>query len=738
MSSTTSISTDELIDLTVLDIQQGLETGEFTSEKLTASFLERIEKFEGIYNAFTYLNPDALEIAKKLDLEYKTSGPRSPLHGVPIVIKDSVDIAGVRTTAGYERFISEAGGIDLVPEIDAPIVSKLEAAGAVILGKTNLPLLSTNPTSADSSYFSGTLNPYDINLAPGGSSSGSATAVAASFALVGIGVETGGSIQNPAGAQSLVGIRPTFGLVPNVGVVPLAGSTRDVVGPLTQTVYDAAVALDILAGTDPADPKTSVAEGKIPRDGYVSALDDTALEGERLGLFDSGFLDTGLTSETETLYKQAIDVVVEQGATVIKDPFADSGLATLEVELDNFKKADGLETLPYDLNQYIRRLGSTTEVDSLNELVKELEERGFASPFAKGEALSSFNSRPNSAKNLSNPDILPIEDFLEVRKEFLEIFTKVMESNDLDGLVFPQMSAPVPDLSSNEGYVNTTTEQINVLGIPGVIVPAGYYQDGSPFSLIFLGEAFSEADLLGYAYDYEQATMLRENPTLVKFEGNDAIPGTRGSDTLNGGNGDDSLNGDDGNDTLRGGSGNDTLIGDDGNDDLFGDGGNDTLIGGSGNDSLIGDDGNDDLFGDNGNDTLVGNSGNDSLIGDDGNDNLFGDGGNDILEGNSGDDTLFGGNGNDVLTGNNGNDILIGDNGNDTLIGGSGQDLFVLIAGTGTDIIDDFVGEQDRIGLANDLTFEDLSFSGNDILFGSEILATLNVSTENLNQSDFV
>lgn len=679
MSSTTSVATDEIVNLTVQDIQQGFKKGEFTSEELTESFLERIDKFEPTYNAFTYLNPDALETARELDLEYQNSGPRSPLHGVPIVIKDAVNIAGVRTTAGYEGFVSEAGGIDLIPEVDAPIVSKLEAAGAVILGKTNVPAFSADGTRANSSYFGPTYNAYNLTLAPGASSSGSATAVSASFAIMGIAEETGGSIQNPAGAQALVGIKPTFGLVPNAGVVPLAGSTRDVLGPLTKNVYDAAVTLDIIAGPDPADPKTSVAEGKIPPDGYVSALDDTALKGKRIGLFGPGFDDVELTPETETLYSEAIDVLIEQGATVVDDPFAGSGFADFSPEVE------GLETLPYDFNQYIQRLGSTTEVDSLEELLAELDNRGFESPFAEGEPLDFIGSDPDFEENLANPDVLPIEEFLEVREDYLEIFTEVLESNELDVLIFPQTYAPVPDLFSDEDYSATTVSEINILGTPGVTVPAGYYEDGSPFSLIFLGEPFSEADLLGYAFDYEQATMLREPPELEQVTVSDRAPtsGTLNNDVIEGevdfsgkgnivvsGKGSDTVDAStvEGFNRLYGGSDNDELIA----------GTKSRLFGGGGDDIL---------------DASAGNGGN-RLYGDEGNDTLLA-GSKDRLSGGKGDDRLF---------------VFAGDN--NLITGGAGADQFWIAISdvpSETNTITDFTIGEDVLGIEG---FPNLSFEG--------------------------
>lgn len=498
------------VELTVQDVQAGLGSGTFTSEDLVESFLARIDQYEPTYNAFISFNPNALETARALDEEYQVSGARSPLHGVPIVIKDAMDFAGLPTTNGYAGFSSTAGGVDLIPEIDAPLVTRLKDAGAVILGKTNLPAFAADGTRANTSFAGPTYNAYDLTLAPGASSSGTATAVSASFAVLGMAEETGGSIQNPAAAQGLVGIKPTFALVPNTGVAPLAGSTRDVVGPHAKTVYDAAVTLDALAGPDPADPKTDAAEGMLPPGGYAAALSDTALQGQRIGLFGTGFKNVQLTSETQTLYDQAIEVLQEQGATVVADPFAGTIFNNLSPagEFDN----RGVETIVYDFDQYLKRLGPSAAINSIDEV----EDVIGVDPFAEGEALGFLRSSvPNFETYLANPDTLPIEGFLEAREELLGAFQDVMADNDLDGLVFPQMYAPVPDLAGTEPYSSTTVSEINIMGTPGINVPAGYYEDGSPFSLLFTGDQFSEAELLGFAYDYEQATMLRRAPTVV-------------------------------------------------------------------------------------------------------------------------------------------------------------------------------------------------------------------------------
>lgn len=496
----------DVVGLTIGDIEEGLASGEFTSVELTVSSLLRIKRFEKNYNAFISFVPDVIANARALDLEYRTSGPRSPLHGVPVAVKDAMDLVGLPTTAGFAEWSSSAGGVDLFPALDAPVVARLKEAGAVIIGKTNLPAFAADGTRANSSFAGPTYNAYDPTIAPGASSSGSATAVAASFAVVSLAEETGGSIQNPAGAQSLVGIKPTFGLVPNVGVVPLAGSTRDVVGPLAKTVRDAAIVLDVLAGPSPEDPKTAVAAGKIPPGGYVGALDDSALEGARIGLFGTGFKGVTLTAETMGLYQQAIEAIEAEGAVTVPDPFAGTGFTDLSPPADEFDLR-GIESIAYDMEQYLKRLGPDAAIGSVEES-GIFEEDGF---------FGTFLFVPGLMESLEDLSVPPdLTSFFASRAEMVALFEQVMEDNDLDGFLFPQMFAPLPDLFSDGQYANTTVSEINVLGTPGVAVPAGYYADGSPFSVIFMGEAFSEPQLLALAYDYEQATLLREEPRLKK------------------------------------------------------------------------------------------------------------------------------------------------------------------------------------------------------------------------------
>jgi Asp-tRNA(Asn)/Glu-tRNA(Gln) amidotransferase A subunit family amidase len=429
---------------------------------------------------------------------------------VPVVVKDNMDMAGLVTTAGFAGFSSATGGVDLVPDDDAAVVTRLREAGAVILGKTNLPDFAGHGTRTNSSVAGVTLNPYNPDRAPGGSSGGTATAVNAGFAVLGLGTETGGSIQNPASAQALVGVKPTYGLVPLEGVVPVDATYVDVVGALARTVRDAALALDVLAGPTLEDPATFAAEGHIPQEGYVAALSDTALEGRRFGLVGTGWREEflPLAPETEAFYRDAVAVLEAQGAEAVADPFAGSGF----VELYR-RRPRGGGTGAYDWLVYFQGLGPGAAFHSVEEwetLTGETFRRG-------------GRSRPPAAPTATEEG----DAYQAWRMEIRALFRKVLAEHDLDGLFFPQAGAPVPPLVQDparpdynpNNHPELPSNIVNALGIPVVTVPFGYYENGTPFVLAFIGDMWSEADLLAWAYDLEQATKARRPPVLRERSG---------------------------------------------------------------------------------------------------------------------------------------------------------------------------------------------------------------------------
>jgi Asp-tRNA(Asn)/Glu-tRNA(Gln) amidotransferase A subunit family amidase len=502
------------IEMTVADVRAAFARGA-TAEALTQAFLDRIARYNPRYVAVITMNPDALHEAREIDRRRAAGEVPGPLAGVPVVVKDTMDMAGLPSTGGWRMLSARAGGVDLIPATDSPVVARMRSAGAVILGKTNVPVLSASGSHADDSWAGATLNAAVPGRKPGGSSAGTATAVAASLAVLGLAEETGGSIQNPAAAQELVGVKPSFGLVPNAGVMPLAGSTRDVVGPIARCVRDAALTLDVLAGFSPEDPKTVAGIGHRPRAGYAAGLDTAALRGRRLGLYGPGWRHQPLSPGMAAAYRRAIGELAARSAVLVEDPFAGSGFADIARLLPTADGYDprGSEGLPYDLDRYLKQLGPDAAIRSFDAFRAAVAAED---PFGPDGVLSDMADLPALRASLADPLAPPdLSEFLAAKEAYLAIFAEVMARERLDGLVFPQMRAELP-LAGSAGVIETTAvSEINIAGLPGVTVPAGRTASDAPFGLIFIGPMWSEAALLSFAFDYESATRHRRPPTLV-------------------------------------------------------------------------------------------------------------------------------------------------------------------------------------------------------------------------------
>ena len=503
----------DLIELTVEQCQAAFAAGTITSEALTQAFLDRIAAYNPSLNAIIFLNPDALATARDIDRRRAAGQKLGPLAGIPVVVKDPMDMAGLPTTAGWRLLHGPSGGVDLMPGTDSPVVARMRAAGTVILGKTNVPVLSATGSHANDSWAGPTYNAAGREFLPGGSSAGTATAVAASLAVLGLAEETGGSIQNPASAQALVGIKPTFALVPNAGVVPLS-SNRDVVGPIARCVRDAALTLDVLAGYTIEDPKTVASVGHRPEGGYTSFLQTDALRGKRLGLYGPGWRDQPLTPETVSLYERAQAEIRALGAELVADPFQGSGLAALRQSTIPGRDFDarGLESVPYDLHQYLARLGPGAALKTFAAFATATAEED---AFGPQGVLSFMHNLKQFTACLANPTSPPdLSDFIAAREAYLRIVNQMFAVHQLDALVFPQMRGPLPPLRGPDPILETTVSEINIAGLPVVTVPGGYYASGAPFGLVMVGQQWSEATLLGCAYAYEQATHHRRAPVL--------------------------------------------------------------------------------------------------------------------------------------------------------------------------------------------------------------------------------
>ena len=526
-------------DLSIDELQARYANGQLTTEQFVNDCLARLKAYDGIYKACIALNPKAVEEAKTLDRRRACGETLGVLAGIPIVIKDSIDVAGLPTTAGWSALSKHTGGIDLIPECDAPVVQRLREADAIIIGKGNIPAFSLSSENTESSWAGATVNAVDSDLIPGGSSSGVATAVSAQFSVLGLAEETGGSIQNPAAAQAIVGIKPTFGLVPNTGAFPLAASTLDVMGPHAKSVRDAAIMLGVIAGYSITDPKTVAAIGNVPPSGSYSAnLTVKGLQGKRIGLYGLGWSGRGLSPETNSLYRAAVNTIKRMDAIAVDDPFADTDFHHLS-PVDEWKQNFyGLESLAFDIDRYLSYTNFECQIDSL----KNLTERVGEDPLGQGgllediwkainyESLSSdgrqrhdiysqsqsvFQEEIESIKTpLASVKAPNLASFAAIQNKYLHLFNQIMDKNNLDGLFFPQLYQEIPSVRDQSPYPVIATPQINILGLPGVVVPGGYYQSGSPFSVIFIGRRWREAQLLTMAYAYEQATQHRTAPSL--------------------------------------------------------------------------------------------------------------------------------------------------------------------------------------------------------------------------------
>ncbi|HXU32112.1 MAG TPA: amidase [Thermoanaerobaculia bacterium] len=495
----------ELEETTIAALQEAMASGRRTSRDLVHLYLRRIEEIDRsgpALHAVIELNPEALAIAEALDRERKEKGPRGPLHGVPVLIKDNIATA--------DRMETTAGSLALVgarPAADAFLVSALRAAGAVILGKTNLSEWANFRSSRSSSGWSGrggqTRNPYVLDRTPSGSSSGTGAAIAASLAAAGIGTETDGSIVSPSSANGLVGIKPTVGRVSRSGVIPISPS-QDTPGPMARTVADAALLLAAISGSDPSDPAT-VPSGAPPGIGDIAALlDPQGLSGARLGVVRSqGF---GRHPAVDLAIEAALDAMRKAGAVVV-DPVElawSQEIRDAETVVLQYEFKDGLE-------KYLAALGAQAPVKSLRELIDwNLKNQDREMPWFGQETLEASAAR--------GP--LTDEAYLKARSKCIEgARTLGLEAtfakDRLDAVVTPTSGPAGPiDWLHGDRPVGGTAALAAISGWPSITVPAGFAL-GLPFGISFTGPAWSEGKLIRIAYAFEQITKVRRPPRYL-------------------------------------------------------------------------------------------------------------------------------------------------------------------------------------------------------------------------------
>jgi amidase len=493
----------ELDEITIADLQAGMKSGKYTARSIAELYLARIDAIDKngpTINSVIETNPDALSIADALDKERKEKGPRGPLHGIPVLIKDNIDT--------HDRMSTTAGSLALVgakPPKDSYVAQKLRAAGAVILAKSNpsewANIRSNHSTSGWSGRGGLTKNPYALDRNPCGSSSGSGAGVSANLCAISIGTETDGSIVCPSSANGTVGIKPTVGLVSRSGIIPIS-HTQDSAGPMCRTVRDAAILLGALTGADPDDSATAASYGKWFTD-YTSFLDPNGLRAARIGVVRKYF---GFNDGVDALMERAIDVLKRSGATII-DP---ADIATIGKTGHN-EELVLLYELKADLNAYLARLGPEAPVHTLKEIIafneknREKEMPYFGQDmFIKAEAKGPLTDK-EYLDALNN-------NFRLARQEGIDA---TMDQFKLDALIAPTGGpAWLTDLIDGDNGGGQSSTAAAVAGYPSVSVPAGQVF-GLPVGISFFGRAWSEPVLIKLAYGFEQATKHRKPPQFL-------------------------------------------------------------------------------------------------------------------------------------------------------------------------------------------------------------------------------
>jgi len=528
----------DLMEVTVPQLQQFYRDQKYTVTQVVRWYTSRIEKYNGIYRAVQNVDlTGALATAALEDAEAKAGGAgfvRGPLWGVPIVIKANTSIKGLITTDGWKGYMIPRH--ELVAPKDSTIVAKLRAAGAVILGQTNMPDFAASDTNRSTAYGR-TGNAYDVRFSPGGSSGGTATAITSNFALLGNGTDTGNSIRMPAATSSVVGVFPTRGLVSIAGIAPLDW-LLDNTGPIARDVTDAAIALGVMAGEDPLDPRTVGSTAKAQPGPYTRYLKADALKGKRFGV--PAFILDGAGIPFQGLPASESEKEVTEDTATARVPLLPETCEAFMKALEGLRSAGATvifddSILPDSFAVTVARVGTAPYVREGTE--KFLSEYGPAQYHSADEYQKALGSslpatiiggadettrkdRPPLVQAVFETDPQADANVLGPRRTALDAYNETLNRLHLDGFVYPATQMPPPDETMpQDGRISegphSETGWVNMIGVPAIVVPGGFYPDGLPFGLELSARPWKDGDLLSWAYAYEQATRHRRPPVLV-------------------------------------------------------------------------------------------------------------------------------------------------------------------------------------------------------------------------------
>ena len=481
-------------EASIAQIHAAFKAKTLTCSALVDAYLARIDAYDKqgpALNAVVVVNPQASKQAADLDRRYAQSGPAGPLHCIPMVVKDNFETIGLQSANGsksLEGFVSDK---------DAFQVARIKAAGAIVIAKTNMAEFAFSPNETLSSIQGHTKNPYALDRVPAGSSGGTAASVAASFATVGLGSDTGNSIRGPSAHTALVGIRSTMGLTSRAGVAPLS-YLADIAGPMARTMEDAVAVFQVIVGEDPEDPVTARSKSRaIPN--YRAALVRDGLKGARVGILRQAYERPSADQEVLKLFEQALMDMKTSGATIVDG-----------ITVERVQRAQGAGTcrgFKYDMNEYLATRGKNAPVHSVDDIV------------ASGKFDPSVRTRlPGpTAPAGQGPESDACKADAAYREAYGAAITKVMDDQKLDALVYPTWSNPpraIGDLTSPGG--DNSQAHAPTSGFPALTVPMGYTRDGQlPAGVTFLGRAWDEARLIRLGYSYEQATRHRRPPAAT-------------------------------------------------------------------------------------------------------------------------------------------------------------------------------------------------------------------------------